>query len=396
MALEVGETLDRRYVLRRLSASSDSGDVYAAEHRFLDRMVAVHVARDGDAESARALASEARLLERIRHPAVLSVIDVGETRHEQVYLVTEPLLGRPLDVALAVRRVLPLDEALQIAFSIGGALVRAHSVGVVHRGLSPASVLTLGAPAGGVSAKLLDVGVWPSPLGMLGGPLGAMAYAAPERFRGKDRAPVEDAPRYDVHALGALLLEMIAGDLPPRDERDVAHLALSMPEPLAEVCARALADPSERYATMTDMIDALTEAAALEPVRASLPPPPSAADNRRQHPRVGYVTPVRLRLANGEALDGRSQDISSGGLLVLVHGDVGPSEDVLLRFALPSSGRVVSVPARSRWVRDAAGRTALGLSFDDPGEKVLADIQTYVDNMGGGDFGPLPGLPSLP
>jgi c-di-GMP-binding flagellar brake protein YcgR len=90
---------------------------------------------------------------------------------------------------------------------------------------------------------------------------------------------------------------------------------------------------------------------------------------------------VRLRRPNGDALDGRTEDISEGGLLILVSGEVAAEESVLVRFALPSSGRLVSVPATTRWARRAGGREALGLRFEEPGDRVVEDIRSYVDYL---------------
>jgi c-di-GMP-binding flagellar brake protein YcgR len=86
-------------------------------------------------------------------------------------------------------------------------------------------------------------------------------------------------------------------------------------------------------------------------------------------------------LPGGDALDGRSEDISEGGLLVLAPKRVENASEVLVRFALPRDGRMVSMPAETRWVRSAAGREALGLRFLDPSEKVRADIRAYVEYL---------------
>jgi serine/threonine-protein kinase len=368
---DVGETLDRRYRLKRLIARSERGVVFEAEHLHLSRAAAVRLLaaeEAGDEAAAERLLLEARRLDEARHPAVVRVLDAARTPQGEPFVATEVLAGRTLDGVLAVEERLPVEDAVAIARSVAEALARAHAAGVFHAGLAPTSILRAAPSAGGPAAKLLDVGVAPSPIGVLGGPLAAMAYAAPERLGGG--APDAAA---DVHALGAILFEMLRGELPPREASP--ELPPDVPRPLAAVVRRALAERAERYATMDALAAALREATRVEPPAPSLPPPP------RAFPRAPYVTPVRLRRPNGDALDGRSEDISEGGLLVLVSGEVTAEESVLVRFALPSSGRLVSVPATTRWVRRAGGREALGLRFEDPGQKVLDDIRAYVDYL---------------
>ncbi|MEI9936808.1 MAG: PilZ domain-containing protein [Pseudomonadota bacterium] len=83
-------------------------------------------------------------------------------------------------------------------------------------------------------------------------------------------------------------------------------------------------------------------------------------------PRVGASparrTSLRIRIlcANGTSLEGRSEDISVGGLLVLAPQAFGQEESVSVRFALPITGKLLEVPATARWVKKARGTGAIG------------------------------------
>lgn len=123
------------------------------------------------------------------------------------------------------------------------------------------------------------------------------------------------------------------------------------------------------------------------PATAGAPVPPRLPDlpsTRRRFARAPYVTPTRILRANGGTLEGRSEDISVGGLLVLAPQAFDQEERVTVRFALPITGKLLEVPAIARWVKNAArGTGAVGLEFAALAPDHLTVIQNYVTAMGG-------------
>jgi len=112
---------------------------------------------------------------------------------------------------------------------------------------------------------------------------------------------------------------------------------------------------------------------------APAPRPPEG--QQRQFARASYLTPARIIRENGAALDGRTEDLSEGGLLVMCPNALEQGEVVSLRFALPIDGRMVTVPTRVRWVRNVPNRAANGLEFIDLDPAIRAEIARYVSIM---------------
>ena len=58
-------------------------------------------------------------------------------------------------------------------------------------------------------------------------------------------------------------------------------------------------------------------------------------------------------------------------------------EIVKVRFALPATGKIVEITARTKWVRNTRGTDAVGLEFTVVPPEVLETIEAYVNEMGG-------------
>jgi hypothetical protein len=111
---------------------------------------------------------------------------------------------------------------------------------------------------------------------------------------------------------------------------------------------------------------------------------PSAADpgvDRRRADRAAYLCPARV-LRGERAVDGRIQDLSARGLLIsLPAAAMDVADAVVVRFALPISGTVVSLPAVA--VRVARGATGVdvGLAFSLVPEESARELARYVAAM---------------
>jgi len=203
------------------------GVVYLAEDTSLGRRVALKTIRAevADRTARERLRREARTAAAVNHPNVCQIYEVGEEEGE-TFLAMELLEGDSLAARL-LKGPMPLAEALGTAIAILGALDALHGHGVVHRDLKPSNVFLT--PHG---VKLLDFGLaLPMEGGGSGGQrltqtgffVGTPGYMAPEQWTGEDVGPAAD-----VFALGAMLVEMVAGVRAFRGDRaaDLMHAVL--------------------------------------------------------------------------------------------------------------------------------------------------------------------------
>jgi serine/threonine protein kinase len=436
VSLAVGTTVDRRYLLKREIARGGAGAVFEAEHIYTQRSVALKLLlpeQRGAPEPRARLLREALALSAARHPGVVAALDAGETEDGTPYLVLELLEGRSLEGILAVRRRIGAAEAAWLGARVCEALAAAHRRGIIHRDIKPSNLFVARDDQGNEVIKVFDFGVASMPsennkLTRDGALLGTPEYMAPEQLLARD---VDG--RTDLYAVGVTLYECLAGVVPfegnfgevllKSSTQPVPPLRPRAPQVSAEFAAvieRALARaPDARFADASALALALRQAApdaapgSLLGIRQGPPPIPvrqtaatalvgaapvspaaapgaplpsavlpSLPATRRRFPRAPYVTPVRIR--HGEAvLDGRSEDVSVGGLLVLAPQAFEQASLVQVRFALPMTGRVIEIGATARWVKAAGVRGAIGLQFAALPAEAHEVIDRYVTMMGG-------------
>src|ERR1700728_3966954 len=138
----VGRTLAARYRLVRPLGSGGMALVYLAKHVMIDRLSAIKVLRPDLAMSAshrERFLREARAVNRINHPNIVEITDLGES-DGLVFLVMEYVEGESL-LATLRRGRFPWPRAARVAAQIAAALARAHELGIIHRDLKPENVL---------------------------------------------------------------------------------------------------------------------------------------------------------------------------------------------------------------------------------------------------------------
>ena len=224
----VGEKIAGRYEIEELVGHGGMSSVYKAHDTLLERNVALkilHEQYNADDDFVERFKREARSVAQLQHPNIVTVIDRGEEEGRQ-YIVFEYIDGENLKELVVRKGRLDVRDALEIAVEVARGLAFAHGHGLVHRDVKPQNVLL----NGDGRAKVTDFGIARSldvdGMTQTGTVLGTTNYIAPEQASGRR----VDA-HTDVYALGVVLYEMLAGEVPFPGESFVAVAMKHLHEP---------------------------------------------------------------------------------------------------------------------------------------------------------------------
>jgi predicted Ser/Thr protein kinase len=361
VAIDTNPVIGGRYELLEPIASGAMGAVYRAHDG--DREVAVKQLTDAG-QSAR-FEIEARVLERLRHPRVVRVLD-SVSEGDEAYLVMELVRGPDLGQVLADRGApgLPANEALELARQAAEALQYVHEQQVVHRDVKPRNLI-----AGDDGVVLVDFGVARA-LGDEQGTrgIGTPRYMAPEVIVGEGVSA-----RSDVYGLAATVWALLSGGPPAYGA--AASLSETVPDVSTEVevALRRGLDlrPERRFASVAALADALgapVGEAAGESLAISLADA-AGADQRRLEAVVRAVAGVFDAAAVSVAL----VDDTTGELVYQGAWGAAADEIVGVRLA-PGEGIAGSA------VRDAAPVVVPDCRGDQRFAAAIAAGTGYVPN----------------
>ena len=203
--------------------SGGTADVFRARDKKSQRVLALKVLRPDisrNAAARQAFIGEARLLEKLAHPGLVSGMGVaksGDMYFSRMELIEGKTLLELLDVGQ------PFDEttALRVVLEVAEVLAYLNSQNVIHRDVKPGNIML----SGNGRTKMID-------LGFAGRPdeapkdeettVGTVQYLSPEQARGGATADM----RSDIYSLGVTLFHLVVGRLPfeSSDNREVLRM----------------------------------------------------------------------------------------------------------------------------------------------------------------------------
>lgn len=273
----IGRTLAGTYRIERVIGRGGMGAVYYGWDESLDRPVAVKVVDTQHRENpdyAVRFVREARAVAKWRHDNIVQVYYAGE-EEGLLFFAMEHIEGEHLGAILQNYKdqgqYMPYAEVVRIIRAVAVALDYAHERGVIHRDVKPSNIL-IAAEDGRV--VLTDFGLaMDVDLGSVGEIFGSPMYVAPEQAVLSAKA----VPESDLYSLGAILFQMLTGELVFAADSMMATAMAHIQEPprspqvvrpeisaaLAAVVLKTLEkEPQKRYASGRELVQALEQALA--------------------------------------------------------------------------------------------------------------------------------------
>jgi len=271
------------YVLLDKIGSGGMGDVYLAQHRRMQRKVALKLlptVMAAHVQTTQRFQREVQAAAKLSHPNIVTAHDADEAQGTH-YLVMEFVEGIDLSALVKKQGVLSVEQALDYILQAARGLEYAHQEGIVHRDIKPSNMLL---DKNG-TIKILDMGLAridnlgdENPVTALtqsGSVMGTVDYMSPEQAQSTRSADC----RSDIYSLGCTLYYLLTGKTVYRGEtfinkilahRDHPIPSLSSSNVLAPLDVDAIYQkmiakrPEDRFQSMQELIGAIENCGLLK------------------------------------------------------------------------------------------------------------------------------------
>ncbi len=285
MSLVPGQTIGKYEIIGILDIRK-TGVTYKVRDRATNNFETLRTlpgGSSGDAESLERFLRDIKVHTRLVHPNIVTFYDAMQLEGRLV-MTAEYVEGATLALRLS-QGPLTVPDALRYLGELLSALEEAHSLGIVHRGITSDNIIitpdgTLKLGGFGLAKPVKDMN-----LTRVGSVLGNPRYIAPEQVTGQNAV---DA-RADLYSAGVVLYEALTGKVPFEGRSDYeimvsqvtsgpgapSRLNPALTRALDEVVLKALSkDPAERFQSAGEFRQALAAAMSSLSQRRSVEPLP--------------------------------------------------------------------------------------------------------------------------
>ncbi|WP_417387129.1 protein kinase domain-containing protein [Gimesia sp.] len=266
------------YLIRDRIGGGGMGDVYLAEHRRMERLVALKMlpaVMSANEQSIQRFHREVKAVARLNHPHIVTAYDADE--YNQIhFLVMEYVPGTNLSACVKTHGPFPVDQALNLILQAARGLEYAHEQGIIHRDIKPANILLDNSG----TVKVLDMGLaridnpneehTVTSLTESGSMMGTIDFMSPEQALNTHSAD----RRSDIYSLGCSFYFLLTGDpvysgtsviskiLAHREQAipSLCHACPEIPPAVDALYQKMIAkEPADRFQTMQEVIEAIQE-----------------------------------------------------------------------------------------------------------------------------------------
>ena len=285
--------LDGKYqIIDRLGVGG-MGEIFKVRHIHLNELRVIKIMRPNvaaDDQGMQRFLQEARTSTMIKHKNLAMLYDFAQLDDGSYYMVWEFIDGTNIQKWIATNGPIPPRLTVEISAQALTGLEHLHSMGLIHRDISPENIMLSQDHHGKLMVKVIDFGIAKQLAEGEGGQgltqtgmfLGKLKYASPEQA-GFLKENEHLDPRSDLYSFGIVMYEMLAGRAPFQATNPHGYILkhvtekpapiietnpnAKVPAQLESIIMRSLEkDRDARFATAGDF------AHALEAIRNTIPP----------------------------------------------------------------------------------------------------------------------------
>src|SRR5215212_4945439 len=249
--------LDGKYQIIDRLGIGGMGEIFKVRHIHLNELRVIKIMRPNvaaDDQGLQRFLQEARTSTMIKHKNLAMLYDFAQLEDGSYYMVWEFIDGTNIQRWIGQTGALPPRLTVEIAIQALQGLDHLHSMGLIHRDISPENIMLSQDNRGKLLVKVIDFGIAKQLAEGEGGQgltqtgmfLGKLKYASPEQAGFlKDGEHLD--PRSDLYSFGILMYEMLAGRAPFQATNPQGYIlkhVTERPAPIAELNPAVRVPPS--------------------------------------------------------------------------------------------------------------------------------------------------------